>query len=532
MIMHWRVPALMTAVLIVSAAAPADATVQRTARTERATSTGSTVPCRTGADDFDGNGGTDLAIGAEQTGGDEDSDIAPTGQVVVEMRVKSGYRTVRINPPTLPAHRLGDFGHAVAELDLSDHTQPTRPCSALAISANLYDTDASLDEDVFISGVVLLYRYDKSARHFVELSMIRGTEIDPALTGFGDALASQQMPAARPRPRQPVLYVGALSGHAPYDRGAVVRLVLSATGRVRTSQVIAPGTTATARMPLTYSAAGTGYDRFGSTLQATPSADQVIIGDPGARRGGAVIVWNRTHASQLLTERDLGKHATSSDDGFGLALWLSTEAANASGRHTSLFIGAPGRTVKGRTFAGAAFQLRYNRSTSPARAVLSSARYWTQATAGVAGTPRRGDEFGSSFQSLSNGKSPKFLVGVPGQANGRSYNQYGAIDVLGNGRAFTDTVLHHNKIQDSQIGYTMAAWRNVDDYLANDPWPAPGKGKWSRLVVVGDPIGNEVYSGLPAGTFHDPQTIHDGRYCSYETGSCGFGAAMTSSGGG
>ena len=524
----WRFGTGLGAALVLStaitAAAPAAATATRAA---------GSAQCRTGADDFDGNGGTDLAVGALRTGGDEDEDYVPPGQVVVEMRTKSGFRTERIDPPSLPIHHIGDFGATVAEVDLATHHDPSQPCSALAIGAGLFDTNAD-DDDVFVAGVVLLYRYDTSTHRFVELNMITGTDIDPALTDFGAALAGPQMRSDRPEPRQPVLYVGASSASGPYDRGAVVRVVLTAQGSVSSSQIIAPGTTATPEMPLTYDAAGTGYGTFGSTLRGTPDANQVIIGDPAARHGGAVVVWNRVAPAQLLTEPRLGNRPTRKSDAFGRTLWLSTDAANASGGDTYLFIGAPWRSVRGKTLAGAAFQLRYNRSTSPARAVVSSAKYWTQARKGVAGAPHSDNQFGSSFESLSNGKSPKFLVGIPDEKNPTSAGgeHLGAIDVLGDGRAFYAATLPHGRYSDSLVGEALGSWRNVDDYLAKDRWPAPGPGKWSRLVVVGDENANAVLSGLPAGSWHAVQKIDDGIDCSYEDGSCGFGRVMTASGGG
>ncbi|HZZ96081.1 MAG TPA: hypothetical protein VFE19_03665 [Jatrophihabitantaceae bacterium] len=189
-------------------------------------------------------------------------------------------------------------------------------------------------------------------------------------------------------------------------------------------------------MPLSAEHAG---DTFGLTLLGTPDPDQVLIGAPAAapRDGGrgAVIVWNRHHPSQLLTEHSLGLAPRTATDGFGSTLWLSTDAANASGAHPYLFVGAPGYPVRGTNSAGAAVQVGYQRAGSPARVLPASAKVWTQARAGVGGQAGPGHRFGSSFQSLTiTAGKPSYLVGTPGGDSSPGYA--GQVLELGTGRVY------------------------------------------------------------------------------------------------
>ena len=184
-----------------------------------------TPGCDTGINDFDGNGGTDLAIGAPSANDGH-------GDVYVEMKTPDGVRTVVIHDPTSTKYGH-EFGAQIGEVDLSDHSDPSAPCSTLVVG-NAY-------------GSIFLYRWD--TRH----EQLRAAQPDlPAAdrardcSGFGGALASPTMPGATPSPREPVLYVGAWNAqvHQREHKGAVVRLVLTAQGKVASRQIIEPAVSA------------------------------------------------------------------------------------------------------------------------------------------------------------------------------------------------------------------------------------------------------------------------------------------------
>ena len=196
------------------------------ARAESALSPG----CDTGSNDFDGNGGTDLAIGAPSANDGH-------GDVYVELKAADGVRTVVIHDPT--STKYGHkFGAQVGEVDLSDHIDPSAPCSTLVVS-NAY-------------GSIFLYRWDAETSNFVLLNQISRQQIASRLLGFGGALASPTMPGAMPSPREHVLYVGAWNAqvHQREHVGAVVRLVLTSQGTVASHDIIEPAVSANARMPL------------------------------------------------------------------------------------------------------------------------------------------------------------------------------------------------------------------------------------------------------------------------------------------
>jgi hypothetical protein len=514
----WAVPMLSVAGILVPAV-PAASAVPAPAG------------CRTGADDFDGNGGADLAIQAREVGDEVDRRGGGNGAVAVYMREIGGLRRVDLPQPA----QIGDddvraFGRSMSDVDLSDHSDPAQPCADLAVGAVLFK------DDDYVGGAVFLYRWSTEADGFELLNTITGADIDPSIGDFGEQITAPTMPTDRPTPRAPVLYVSGTFArpHGLFGPGNVTRLELNSDGQVVSHEVIAPGATATAQMPLTE-----GHGRsFGYTLIGTPDPDQVIIGAPGVhvpgQGQGAVLVWNRNAASQVLTARSLGVLHWRQADSLGDSMWLSTEVANASHTATKLFIGVPFYSLPNLPDAGAAVELHYDRSTSPARIVTSSVKAWTQDSKGVAGKPDRYDTFGWSFQALTRGKKPIYLVGVPDE---RSKSDRGAIDTLGNGKVFYDsTVGHAGQLSASAaFGYTMTSWHDVDDRMSNDPFPAAGPGMWSRDVVVAEPRRfDDVIRGLPYAKNKKSNTIKSPWSCPQAPngGLCEFGWTLTSTGGG
>src|SRR5579875_1021609 len=112
--------------------------------------------CDTGASDFDGNGGADLAVTGPDIGGDEDSGWEG-GAVEVLMRHKHGMRKHWVPRPrrfeNQPVH---NFAMAITELDLSSHKDASQPCADFAVSA-YYGHGAHS------KSVIFLYRWLKKA---------------------------------------------------------------------------------------------------------------------------------------------------------------------------------------------------------------------------------------------------------------------------------------------------------------------------------------------------------------------------------
>jgi hypothetical protein len=471
--------------------------------------------CDTGVNDFDANGGTDLAIGAPSAN-------HVHGEVYVEMKMPDGVRTVVIHDPTNTKYGH-DFGSQVGEVDLSDHTDPSVPCSTLVVG-NAY-------------GTIFLYRWDETKSNFVLLNRISRAQISPRLLGFGGTLASPTMPGATPSPRQPVLYVGADNAdvHQRGHVGAVVRLVLTPQGRVASSQIIEPTVSPTARMPLAVRHA----KGFGAELAGTPDPNEVIIGDDQATvhkqlKAGAILDWHRTGKVTLITENTPGVPGVAEPgDQFGYGLWLSTEASRVSGTPTYLFVGATGEGVGKVPDAGAALQFHY-RPAAAQRVSTSGVRFWSQASTGVHGVPEEGDDFGAAFQSLTvAGAAPKFIVSADAddQNGNRRRDYHGEVDVLGDGRYFNvkSPGFDGPYTRFAHLGEALGSWRDTDDNLAHDPFPATSAPQWPSGVVVADAGDDQVVAGLTAGSFRSPVRYVPTAPCSNDY--CAFGFSLGDSGG-
>jgi hypothetical protein len=470
--------------------------------------------CNTGVNDFDGNGGTDLAIGAPSANDGH-------GDVYVEMKTTGGVRTVVIHDPTSTKYGHA-FGAQVGEVDLSDHSDSSVPCSTLVVG-NAY-------------GSIFLYRWNAATSNFVLLNHISRTDIAPRLLGFGGSLASPTMPGATPTPRRPVLYVGAWNAvvHQRQHIGAVVRLVLTSQGNVASSQIIEPAVSPTARMPLAVRHA----KGFGTELVGTPDPDEVIIGDDQAtvhknHKAGAILDWQRTGPVTLITENTPGVPGVAEPgDQFGYGLWLSAEASRASGTPIYLFVGATGEGVGKVADAGAALQFRYQPAAAQ-RVSTTGVKFWSQASKGVHGVPEEGDDFGEAFQSLTvSGDAAEFIVSADGDdqdANGRrDYN--GEVDVLGDGRFFnvTSPGIDGAYTRFAHFGDSLGSWRDTDDNLAHDPFPATTAAQWPSDVVVADYGDDQVFAGLPAGSFQRPVRYTPTEACTNDF--CAFGSSVADSG--
>jgi hypothetical protein len=454
--------------------------------------------CDTGPDDFDGNGGTDLAIGApraDQWG----------GRVYVEMKTTAGSRQVVLRPPKSSVDDAA-FGSEVGEVDLSDHSDATVPCSNLVVGNR--------------HGTIFIYRWDRQADTFALLNRITQRSLGPTLHGFGLGLATEIQATSTPAPREPVLYVGAVTttpeGGGKVPRGAVVRLVLDRDGSVASDLIISPGEKATVNMPLTR----TRTRLFGYQVVGTTDPDEVIISAPestvhGHVRSGAVLDWRRGRRSELITESTPGVPRGADDhDRFGATMWLGHEAAAATGTPTSLFIAAPEKDIGDAYEAGAVWQMRY-RPSADQRIDLSSARVWTQGSPGIFGRVTAGNKFGYGLQATSiTGGRPEYAA--------LTNLTHPVLVGLGTGT--------HYPVP-PKYASAVSAWHDITDNLADDPFPATTAGHWSSGVVVSHLFG-KAQDGVQVGLRPDsPSTeIYRAGSCSPPGGHCDFGAALTDTG--
>jgi hypothetical protein len=493
--------------------------------------------CATGASDFDGNGGVDLAVSAPSYGFPEgdvafpatDASLAsgrPYGLVRVLMRRRDGAKMVTVAPPTSVGGKPVDsFGDALAEMDLSSHKRASEPCAALVI-AGTYGKPRAPQSAIF------LYRWLRKSHRFGRIATLTESNIGLGLTKFGSSLASQTMGTNRPRPRAPVLYVSAVQSDGT---DAVIRLMLSPHGAITSEQLIAPGPTATSNVPIDSTKA---RGAFGDQLLGTPDPRQVIIGDRYAqtvRGGGAVIVWNKGTTSQLLTPKSVGLHwpTPSGYSWFGAALFLTTEAADKAGDATSLMIGAPEYDLPSAEGGGVAVQLRYDRSVTPARVITSGSKVWSQNSKGVAGQSDYYDGFGSSFTALVDGKHTVVLTGAPDEKDKRGT---GVVDALGTGQVWHASSLGQKQYLSASgdgFGTTLSSLHDITDRLPHDPFPQTTAHDWASRAVVATPPDDWFSVGLPtkANRHFTVHRLSGPRPCASDIG-CDYGQIMTSSLGG
>ena len=165
---------------------------------------------------------------------------------------------------------------------------------------------------------------------------------------------------------------------------------------------------------------------FGSALAATTHVEDIApiigtlyVGSPGRDNGSAKDVGAVT---SLMVSPDEGGEALQAEtfswgDGarfdarptpngrFGAAIAVSVGGV--------VFFGAPGQGTAGQAAGGAvAWQVR-----SPSNGTVKRG-WFSQASAGVPGSPETGDLFGSALATDDTQSGPRVLVGAPGEAVG------------------------------------------------------------------------------------------------------------------
>jgi Tol biopolymer transport system component len=191
--------------------------------------------------------------------------------------------------------------------------------------------------------------------------------------------------------------------------------------------------------------AGTGApgDRFGAAVAAVyssgntdpdngPGCADLIIGAPGAgpdHAGRVFIAFNSVFGigagAPTIT---VAPRSGVAGDGFGAAVRLITTHADEHESVWRLFVGQPGRDVRGIKNAGAVerFDITYHRDTDQVRVIRREPL--TQDSPGVPGTAEAGDRFGEVLSTTSNALGVldrahrALLVGVPHEDIGRKRN--------------------------------------------------------------------------------------------------------------
>lgn len=461
--------------------------------------------CVTGMFDLDGDGHKDVAVGAPNASVDGK---AGAGLVQIRMRTDAG-EVVRTLTAPLP-HPGDHFGAAVGDVDLSKHADELSPCSSLVVGAPGWDAGSDLDAGaVFVFPTLDATPPLRLDQNFNDESP--GTQSN---AHFGAVITEQSTGnQGGALGRDPVFYASAPDYDlgVTTDAGVVQRITLtqSSTPSVAGVQTITGDG---------FRASAEKGDRFGAAMTGTPYPDELVVGVPGesignARRAGEVMFWTPESARVVNQDSAGVPGVAESGDGFGSAVFLGSEVANEAqrGGHvvpTRLFVGTPREDIAGKADAGGVVQLTYDPPASVGqrgRILTSGAGFWTQDTAGVAGSAEQGDRFGSATESLdlSTTGAATFVVGTPGEDLG-SVRDAGAVYTLGGGRVYDESSAGvPGTVEAGDLfGATLGSLRDIATGLPLSSVP-PGPGTWSGGLLVGVP-GEDgsgvVVSGLPHGT--------------------------------
>lgn len=392
--------------------------------------------CLWASDDLDGDGASDLVVGAPGSGGRGGS---------VEIRFSQGAAADRVIRLTGPA----GYGSSVTTLRSFDDTYDE--CYGLLVVGS---PDETVDGRAR-AGAVYVYELGGYPARYV--SGHRFTASSPGVPGsaqagarFGAAVASQAFDADRDQDRigDSPLWVGSpgqdvggvrdagqlttfaidgttIGDHVPKVTGGAV--VTLATGGV-------PGT------PSTGAALGTAIAVDGAVA---------LFGAPGQRDGGttagAVLVQTVSGIEPVTTTtwRLVGQSSPGvqgspeAGDRFGASLAVAQAGAWPS-VEARVVVGVPGEDVGRVRDAGAAVR-GWVRATDPADGPVVVTTPWSmfdQSTTGVAGNPETGDAMGAAVSMVRTPDTIVPVAGVPGEDVG-TVKDAGMLVELGGGQGWT-----------------------------------------------------------------------------------------------
>jgi FG-GAP repeat len=147
------------------------------------------------------------------------------------------------------------------------------------------------------------------------------------------------------------------------------------------------------------------------------SCFDLVAGAPGRGPGGAVVVLRGARRTIRGTATVLRPRGVRRGDRFGAAVALS---GGGGFQPTELWIGAPGRDVRGHRDAGAIYRYRVS-----GKAKASLVGMYTAGTRAIDSRPEAGDRLGSVLAAVSNG----VVAGVPDEDVGDAVDA-GAVEYL------------------------------------------------------------------------------------------------------
>ncbi|TAH34959.1 MAG: hypothetical protein EYC70_14275 [Planctomycetota bacterium] len=298
------------------------------------------------------------------------------------------------------------------------------------------------------------------------------------------------------------------------------------------------------------------YDQFGSALAygSLPNHDYLAIGVPDEDLGtscpdaGAVVViycsssWGALSAADAQLWWQSGysvPDAAEAYDRFGASLATGFFSDPLQG--SDLAIGVPGEDLGTSINAGAVCVLYHTDIGGPSRLTANGAEFWTQDSWGVPDVAEAGDGFGGALAvGRFNAGQQDLAVGVPGEDLGGVIDA-GAVHVIyggsgglaGAGSQFwtqdTSGVLDAAEARD-QFGFALVGadfdGDQHDDLAVSVPYEDFSSGTWSRGVADAGAV-SVLYSrsGMPSFTGNqfwtqDSADIQDAN----ETSDCfGFG---------
>lgn len=478
--------------------------------------------CVSGMNDFNNDGRKDVVVGIPNASIDGH---AGAGAVEVRMRDEGGAAFSRTI--TAPNPHAGDhFGAAVGDVDLSSHVDEMDGCSSLVVGAPGTDVNGEPD-----AGVVYVFQTLDSAPAMIDQNFTDEAPGTQPGAHFGAAVTEQSTGSnGNNLVRPPVFYAAAPDYDlgVTTDAGVVQRIDIEVTENGLTSS------TQTITAASGYLGSSQVGDRFGAAMTGTPYEDELVIGAPGrttgsAKKAGAIFFWTPTKRQLITQDSTYVPGANESGDAFGSAVFIGSEVKNAAfttGHDVPIriLVGVPREDVAGKADAGGVMQLTYTPHTETdghGRIYLPGAVFWTQNTAGVAGSAETGDLFGSSVESLdlTSGGAVTFVAGAPGEDLGGVIDT-GGVATLGGNQWYDEASpgVPGTRERGDRFGAVLGSARDI--YADRGSPEPPGPGQWSRGLLVGSPGENTgdgtIVIGLPHGSVTSGTRINppvlDGAY--------------------